>query len=169
MKKREIPVKNYIIIGLLFIGTILLCLYLSSWYKMSEEAKIPAGIMTNFLPEVKVDELDNFLLENGNTILYVSSSVDEEAKRFEKNIHDYIAKEGLARYFTYIDTKDISMTVLSSKLENRKEVKKLNLSISPNLYVFKEGKIIDALYYTEKPLNSKEGIAFIEKQEVIEK
>lgn len=169
MKKREIPAKNYIILAVLFVGTVLLCLYLSSWYKMSEEAKIPEGIMINFLPQVKVEELDNVIFENGNTILYVSSSVDEEAKRFEKNIHDYIAKEGIARYFTYVDIKDISMTALSSKLESRKELQNINFTITPNLYAFKDGKIIDALYYAEKPLNSKEAIAFIEKQEVIEK
>lgn len=168
MKKREIPKKNYLLLAIILLATTLLCIYFSSWYKMSEEAKMPKGIMTAFLPEVKIEELNNFLLENENLILYVSSSGDESIKRFEKNIHDYIAKDGYTHYFAYIDTTDVDMDTLKRELQPKTKQKKINFSLTPNMYVFKEGELVDTLYYSAKPLNSKEAIQFVEKQGIIE-
>lgn len=168
MKKREIPVKNYSILLCVLLGTILLCAYISSWYKMSEEAKIPKGIMIGSLPEVKIDELDNYLQENSNIILYISSSTDENIKRFEKKVHDYIIEENLTRSFAYIDAKDLTEEEIKEKLEDRMGTNKKGLEVQPNFYALKEGKIVDCLYHASKPINSKDAINFIKKQEITE-
>ncbi len=164
MEKRKIPIKNYIILIIICLLSVFLCMYMSSWYKTREEAKMPSGIMTGFLPEIRLEELDNFLLENVNIILYVSASTDESIKRFEKNVHDYIAREGLLRNFAYIDTKDLTEDFVAEKLNSRLDTKVKGLDVIPNFYVVRDGKIVDCLYDVEKSLNSKEAIQFIKKQ-----
>lgn len=166
MEKRKIPTKNYIILSVLCIGVVLICLYINSWYQMSEEAKMPKGIMIGFLPEVKLEEMDNYLRENPNVILYTSSSTDDSIKRYEKNFHDAIVKKSTANNFVYLDTSVIDQNTLSNTLKSKTSTtikKNIDYSLSPNVYVFKEGKIEAVLYSKKQALGSKEVIRFVEK------
>lgn len=169
MEKRYIPIKNYFLLFGIFITVILLCIYFSSWYKMSEEAKMKKGIMSELLSQIKIEEVPTFLQENPNTYIYVSSSVDESLKRFEKNLYDYIIDHHLDESFVYVDTNRIDISDLAStlkKISNISDENKDLYYIHPNLYIIKNAKIEKVLYHNKKNLNSKEAISFIEKEEL---
>lgn len=137
---------------------------------MNEEAHLPKGVMSGFMPEVKLEELNNFLLENPNILLYVSSSTDDKKNRFEKNFYDYIVKHNIVNSFVYLDTKEVDLNSLVDVLQKQTHLKNENIdyALTPNLYVFKEGKIEDTLYVNKVTYNTKELTHFIEKQELNE-
>lgn len=167
MKKREIPLKNYIILLITIIATTLLCLYIAQWYKKAEENNIEQGILAKELPQVTVEEFQNYVTENPNIMLYVSISTDENMKRFEKNIYDFITEENIRNHFVYMDASKIDQNALEKILQSKSNTSKNNYNNIPNIYVFKDGKIEDMLYTNSPSLHSKEAIRFIKKQDVV--
>lgn len=166
--KKTIPIKNYIILGIIIIFTLLLCSYFSSWYKTNEEANLKKGIMSENLMQIKIEELDNYMQENPNKIIYLSSSNDEEIKSYENKLYNYIIDNNLSNLFIYIDTSEIEIEKLVSILEKNSVIKgNIDYSISPNIYIVKEGKITEVLYYQKEKINSKDAIKYISKNEDI--
>lgn len=164
--KKIIPVKNYVILFIIIIITLLLCSYFSSWYQTNEEANMKKGIMSENLMQIKIEELDNYVLENPNKIIYLSSSNDETIKTYENKIYDYISDNNLIELFIYIDTSDIEIEKLVSILKKNSVIKdNVDYSISPNIYIVKDGKITEALYYQKENINSKDAIKYISENE----
>lgn len=168
MKKRKIPVKNYIILIAIIIGTFCFCLYLQQWYKQSEENSIEIGVLAKELPKVTVEEFQNYVLENPNIILYISTSTDESIKRFEKNIYNFIVEENIRNHFVYMDASKIDMSLFSQMIKEKSKIQKDDYTNTPNIYVFKEGKVEDILYIKSQTPHAKEAIRFIKKQDVIQ-
>lgn len=161
-EKKIIPIKNYIILFIIMVVTLLLCSYFSSWYKTNEEANMQKGIMSENLMQIKIEELDNYILENPHKIIYLSSSKDESLKSYENKIYDYIIDNNLGESFIYIDTSDIEVEKLTTSLQKNSIIKEnIDYSISPNIYIVKDGKINEALYYQKETLNFKNAIKFI--------
>ena len=48
-KKKEIPLQNYVILGVIIIITLLGVLYLCSWYRQYQDNKINKPVITNVL------------------------------------------------------------------------------------------------------------------------
>ena len=91
---KEIPKKNYFILAIIVVLTILLVFYLKSWYEATTLSNLPRTIMADSLPEVKIEEFDNFIQENPNIVIYISSSTENQGD-FDKKIYQYISKNNL--------------------------------------------------------------------------
>lgn len=167
MPKKEIPPKNYIILVGTIIVTILLCLYITQWYKKAEESSIKEGVLAQELPQVTIEEFQNYVTENPNTILYVSISTDEKIKRFEKKIYEFIIDENIRNHFIYIDASKLDINTFAETLKEKSNIKKATYTNIPNIYIFKDGKIEDMLYTNTVTLHSKEAIQFIKKQDIV--
>ena len=86
---RKVPVKNYIILGIVITVTMLVLYYFYMWVDVYKESKINIPIMDKYMTVINYNELDNYLVENPNTILYVSVLDNEEIRTFEK-LNPYI-------------------------------------------------------------------------------
>lgn len=168
MKKRIIPLKNYFILSIIIVITLLICAYFSSWYKTNEEANMKKGIMSEKLMQINLEELDNYILENPHKIIYLSSSVDDSLKSYENKIYKYISDNNLEGSFIYIDTTNIEISKLNESLQRNSNIKSdIDYSITPNIYIVRDSKISDALYYQKTSLNSKTAIKYIEENDDI--
>jgi len=167
MKKRIIPVKNYFILLLILIAVILLSMYITSWFRINQKQNLPKGAMNGYLKELKIEEIENFVVENPNIILYVSSSDNEEIVVVENKIKEYIKEKNISDSFVYLDTKDLDNETIEKEFSKIGKAKEHVYFIKPNVYSIKEGTISAFLYENERPLNAKETIKFIEKQEMI--
>ena len=123
MKKRIIPLKNYFILSIIIVITLLICAYFSSWYKTNEEANMKKGIMSEKLMQINLEELDNYILENPHKIIYLSSSVDDSLKSYENKIYKYISDNNLEGSFIYIDTTNIEISKLNESLQRNSNIK----------------------------------------------
>jgi len=81
---RKVPLKNYIILGVVMIVTLLLLYYFYMWVDIYKESKINIPIMDKYMNVINSNELENYLVENPNAILYVSMLDNEEIRSFEK-------------------------------------------------------------------------------------
>ena len=66
------------------IVTLLLLYYFYMWVDIYKESKINIPIMDKYMNVINSNELENYLVENPNAILYVSMLDNEEIRSFEK-------------------------------------------------------------------------------------
>lgn len=161
---REIPKKNYVILLVIIILTILLTIYLGNWYKATQYMNIDENILAERLPEVKLAEIDTFLQENPNIIIYIASSTNQENKVFEKKLYDYIVKNNLTNSFVYLNKNDVleQQIVDLQKKYGSEDIKNINMTFIPNFYVVQDGKITNFYNRTGK-ISYQDAIKFLKE------
>ena len=85
-KNRNIPFKNYILLAVTLILTIIVVVYLFVWHSNNEENNLKIPIMDKYLRVINYNELDNFLVENKDSVIYVSKLNNKEIREFEKKL-----------------------------------------------------------------------------------
>ena len=73
-KEREIPFKNYIILAVVLILTIIAVIYLFMWNRVYEKNKLQTPILDKYLLVINYNELNNYIVENKNAVIYTSAS-----------------------------------------------------------------------------------------------
>ena len=166
---RKIPIKNYVILGVVIIVTMLILYYFYLWVDVYKESKINIPIMDKYMTVINYNELDNYLVENPNTIVYVSVLEDEGIRNFEQKFKKYINDNELSNKMLYLDLTEVSKDInLYSELINKYRVKKKSIGDVPCLLLFKEGKLDKIYPINEKKYNLNEITFFLEQEDVID-
>ena len=63
----------------------------------------------NYLQEIKYKDLDNFIVENPDVVIYVSNSSDNDSISFEKRLVKVIRKYNLENNIYYININDTNI------------------------------------------------------------
>lgn len=173
----KVSKKDYLIVGVISILTFVVVGYFAFWYTETREYNENNSIMTGYLLEIGEEEvinnLDNYILDNPNTVLYVSYGNDTSVKDFEKEFVDYINKENIKSLFIYIDLNRISDKNFINDFKNKffsTDLKDKNVEINkqPNLFIFKNGKIENMMYFTKQNIKIADVKNYLEEQGVIE-
>lgn len=169
MKKKSIPKKNYFIYIGLCIVTVLLCFYLASWYRIVRDYNKNNSVMTKVISEINTDSLSNVILENPNVLIYISSASDSDIKSFEKQLKKYLVNQELTDSFVYMDVSKKENENLSSLLVKNYLSIDVNLKkiVSPNIIMFKDGKIYNILYLNKSDISKVDVQKFLERNGVI--
>lgn len=169
--KREIPKKNYFFVGLISLAVIVIVLYLAKLYTANNINR-ESSIMSDYLSNVTIEELNNYLLENPDVVIYWDNKSNVENKGFEKKLKKYIIKNDLQRKFVFVDTTEITNSELKSVadkyLDKSLKDKRVSLKIMPNLLIVVDGKIIDVLYTFDQEMDMDYLKEKFEKYEVVE-
>ena len=167
MKKeiREVPVKNYIYLGIIIFVTLLLLFYFYLWYLTYEEGKLNNQIMDRYLQVINYNELDDYLIENKNAIIYVSILEEQNIRNFEIDFKETIIENSLKKEILYLDLTEI----YNNKKEKEKAIKKYqinnkNISNLPCILVFKEGKLTQIYDIKENNYNVDKVEDFLEEE-----
>lgn len=150
MREKKIPKKNYAILTLIAILTVLGSLYLASWYNATKEYYMNNSIMTDFLSEINPEEIDSYIMDNPVAVIYLASSKNTDIRSFEKSFRKLINEEEIEDSIIYMDTYKITDNNFYSSLKNSyfsDELKSSNISLSanPNIIVIEDRKIVDIL------------------------
>ena len=164
---REIPKKNYIFLVILCLVTFFVVTYLVNWYKTSKEFYVETSIMSSFLAEIKETEIENYILENPEGVIYISYNDGKINGKFETKLKEYILKEDIKSEFVYFDCTNLE-AVFFNEFQNKYFVNTLkDETISyPNFLIVEEGKIVDMLYGNERELDINDVKSFLEKNGV---
>ena len=100
---RVVPKKNYVILGIIIILTFFLMYYFYMWYEAYMDNKLNKPILNKYMEVINSNELDNYLVENTNTILYVSVLEDSKIRDFEKEFKSMLRKNKVSRDILYMD------------------------------------------------------------------
>ena len=163
---KNIPLKNYLILLLVSLGTALLVFYLRSWYNASIEYYQNNSIMSEYLAEIKSDEINSFVIDNPDVVIYYASAKDTSIKSFEKSLKKLMEHYEIKDDVIYIDSSKIENDSFISKLNDVSD-KKINVISIPNLIYIKDGRVNKVLYSTETKINKRDVQNFLIKCGVI--
>lgn len=173
MKKREIPQKNYFKLGAVLIATIAITFYWASWYNTTKEYRMNNSVIPTVIGEVTMEELDNYLLENPDIMIYFASSKDNDIKDFEDDFKKILVKEDLKNDFIYMDTSKIQNQEFYQSFAKKYyskvlKSKKVSLDIIPNVVLMEDGKVTDVMHLSKKEMIEEDIKNFIKKHGVNE-
>ncbi len=133
---KNIPLKNYILLFIILLLSIFGALYFYLWHSAYQEARINTPFIDDYLEVIQFNELDNYLVENKEAIIYVSVLNDYEIRKFENKFKRFINKYSLNNAILYMDiTNDLSNNI-SHKIIND------NYGLNfPYIIVFNNGSV----------------------------
>lgn len=150
--EKEIPFKNYIILGVVILITILAVFYIRNWYIMTKIYNNTSP-MLDIVSEINSDEISNYVMENQNFIIYVSSGTNDKIKGFERNFSKYIVDKGVSNNILYINMDTTESINLSNQLMAYAKNDSVKNKISVNdvsMYIFENGKITEVVMGADK-------------------
>lgn len=158
-KEKEISFKNYIILAVILIFTILLVVYLFNWQSIYQKNKLQEPILDKYLMVINYNELDDYLVENKEAIVYVSVLNDEKIRMFENKFKNLIIKNDLNNKVLYLNLTNESVEIKKKYLSNLSEV--------PTLIIFDEGKVVESYSIKDNNYDIKAFEKFLKKEEII--
>lgn len=164
-KEKEIPLKNYILLSIVLILTIVVVIYFFLWKNTYEKSKLQTPILDDYLLVINYNELNNYLVENKDAIIYVSKLNDESIRLFGNKFKNIINKNNLNNKILYLD--------LTEELKENNIVKEINkkygkeMTEVPTIVIIKDGKISSSYNIKENKYNIKLLEKYLEKEDVI--
>jgi len=149
--KRKIPLKNYYLFALLIIITVLISGYILYYDIELKNYNLGKFILEGYIDQVSEDELENYIRDNGNTVVYACVIDDEECRQFEKKFMKMIKKYDLYEKIVYLN------------------MGKTDKNNGPLFKIYKDRELINTLDLSEeKKIKLDEIIKFMKENEIIE-
>lgn len=163
-KEREIAFKNYIILALVLIITIIGVIYIFMWYSSKEKSKLELPILDDYIMPINYNELNDYIVENKDAVIYTSVLNDVNIRLFENKFKNVIIKNNLNSSILYLDlTNEIKDTNVLLKME-KKYGTKIDI---PSVMMFRDGVLTDVYNIKEDNYNIKKLEKYLEKEVVI--
>jgi len=143
---RKIPLKNYIILGVIIVVTLFILNYFYMWVDAYKESKINMPIMDRYMTVINYNELDNYVVENPDTIVYVSVLEDEKIREFEKKLKSKYKSNEIDKEVLYMNiTDDLKDKNIKNEMVSKYSVNSLNITKVPCVLVF-EDSMLKSIY-----------------------
>ena len=163
-KEREIAFKNYKILALVLIITIIGVIYIFMWYSSKEKSKLELPILDDYIMPINYNELNDYIVENKDAVIYTSVLNDVNIRLFENKFKNVIVKNNLNSSILYLDlTNEIKDNNVLLKME-KKYGTKVDI---PSVMVFRDGVLTDVYNIKEDNYNIKKLEKYLEKEVVI--
>ena len=143
IKDKRITVKNYIIIAGLFIVTGSLIIILANYYKDYRQYYRSIPVINGYIIEISEDELDNYLLENNDTYIYIGRAEDNNSRKLEKDLKNIIKKYNLKDKTIYINLSKVRNQKEFIKYFNNKYMGLKEINTYPSFIIIRNKKILD--------------------------
>lgn len=145
MKKeelRKIPKKNYIILGIIILVSLLLVYYFYMWIDAYNETKLNKPILNKYMEVINYNELDNYLVERPNTIIYVSVLENSEIREFEKKFKSVLKSHRIDAELLYMDvTEELKDDEVKKEMASKYALNNTNITDVPVIIVFDNGEL----------------------------
>lgn len=92
---------------------------------------------------INYNELENYLIENKDCIIYSSFLDDAIVREFEIKFKDMIVRESLRNNILYLDlTSELNDTKKIKKLKETYQFEETDITNLPSITIFKDGEIV---------------------------
>lgn len=139
---KRIPLKNYFILGIILASSIFIVLYINKLYLSTKNND---NILNGFIKEIKTQEIDNYIIENPNFIIYLGYK-NNDNKSFEKKFKKLVTKYDLQKDIVFIDISQFNDETFNKFC--KKYADKL-LEKDSSLIIVDNQKVIDVLDITK--------------------
>lgn len=108
-------------------------------YKSTKEGEV---ILDKYMTVINYNELDDYLVENPDGIIYVGILNDEDITKFEKKFKNSIKNNKINKEVLYLNiTDELNSGKKISEMKDKYTVNYANITDVPNIMVFEDGKI----------------------------
>lgn len=148
MKDKQIPLKNYVIIALIFLATIGLTIYLCNCYNVYNEGKKEIPVIRGTLSEITSDDFEHYILENQSAKVYLCTASSQACRNFEKDFIKLIKRKNLADEIVYLNLSNVDQETFVNDFNSKYNFKIALTSNYPAIVIFEDGKIVSMLQGT---------------------
>lgn len=167
-KEKNIPLKNYIILAVVLILSIILVIYFYMWYNAYEESKLNTMIMDKYLQVINYNELNNYLVENKDAVIYSSVLEDQKIRHFEKKFKNIIIKNSLNNDILYLDlTEELKDKNITKDIKETYNINNQDIANTPSIMIFKDGNLYSIYNIKDNNYNINNLIDYLEKEDII--
>ena len=109
MKKsvdRSVSFKNYIYLLLIIIASLFVMYYIYLWYDTYKKDSLNKDVLGEYLNVINYNEVNSYVFENRNAVIYVSKIGDEDIFKFEKKFKNIIVDNNLRDKVLYLVVDD---------------------------------------------------------------
>ncbi len=165
--KKTIPLKNYLILLIVAVLTVILTLYIREWIETYRENKISISPLSGDINEINTNELELTLNESNQVIIYVSYVNDLDVYNKERKLLKRIKSEQLSDYVIYYNVTDLLkeneyLNILKSKFSNLKS----EIIKAPMFIYVKNGEAVEVINSDDNIVNDSELKYLTEKYEI---
>lgn len=159
-KLRKVPIKNYIYLSIILLGSILFLIYAYTWYETYNQNKLNTSIINNYLTVINYNELEDYIMENKDAIIYVSILGNKKIIKFEEKFKNIIANNNLRDNILYLDLTNENQQIATEKL-------KIDTKF-PYLVVYTNGHITDTYNISKNNYDTKKVLTYLNRIGAIE-
>lgn len=152
--KRKIPSMNYVLLALICLVTVVLVFLLANWY--TESKKQGNRILKGFLSSINKEEIDNYIMENPDSVIYLIKEETKVDERIKKLISDNDIKNRIVLIDCSVNCEDINNYL---KIDT-------NIPV-PNLIYYEDGMIKDIMYDQYEEVSYQEFYRLLIRNKVI--
>ena len=157
---RVIPKRNYLILGLVILVTLILVNYFYMWIDAYKEKKLNIRILDSYMEVINYNELGDYLIENPNAIVYTSVLENTKIRAFEKELKKAFKNNEVSAEMVYLDiTDDIRNSDLKQNMIDNYNINSINMTNVPCVMIFEEGSL-KAIYGVKR--NKYDIVAFVD-------
>lgn len=139
---REIPKKNYVVLGVVLLISLLLVYYFYMWFSAYKDTKTNMMILDNYLSVINYNELGDYLVENPNCVIYVSKLEDDKIRDFEKKFRNSLKSKDIDRDILYMNiTDELKNKKLKKNMKQEYFLENSSLIDVPNISIFENGEL----------------------------
>ena len=168
-REKNIPLKNYIILAAILIVTIILVIYFYMWYGNYENTKLTSPIMDEYLQVINYNELNDYLVENKNSVIYVSVLDSKEIRNFEIKFKKFIKDNSLNNSILYLNlTEELKDNKITKEIKSKYNLNNTDITKVPSIIIFKDGNIASIYNIKEENYNINKLSTYLEEEGVID-
>ena len=139
---REVPLKNYFILGILLIFSLLLVYYFYLWIDAYNDTKLNKPILNKYMEVINYNELENYLVESPNAIIYVSVLENREIRNFEKKIKGLFKNNQVNKKVLYLDlTEELKDKKIKDEINDKYKIGGNSIINVPAIMVVDGGRV----------------------------
>ena len=165
-KEKKITIKSYLILATIFILTIGLTVYLCKCYEVYSESMKEIPVIRGTLSEITSEELEHYIQENPNCVVYVCTASDPKCRDYEEKLKKLVKKQNLQEKIVYLN---VSNTVQEDFIKSFNDIYKHKVELTvnyPAIILFEEKEISSILQEKEGELSITKTKNFIELNDI---
>lgn len=149
-KKKDKTIKNWIILGVIFILCFGLTLYLCRWYQVYQEYEEQIPVIRGTLSEVSYNDFEHYVVESPTVVVYLCTADDTNCRTFEKDLKKYVDKKNYNNQIIYLNLTGVDQDSFVKEFNDKYNYKIKLTKNYPAFVIFRDGKIDSILQGNKK-------------------
>ena len=163
MKKsvdRSVSFKNYIYLLLIIIASLFVMYYIYLWYDTYKKDSLNKDVLGEYLNVINYNEVNSYVFENRNAVIYVSKIGDEGIFKFEKKFKNIIVDNNLRDKVLYLVVDDSSYNTIINEYDVDGNL--------PFIVVYTDGEVTSVYNISKYKYNTSKIVKYLNRIGVID-